>query len=308
MRSKPFSLVKGRRLRVTRVDDCGRVVYGESSTGVSKGFISVGLTANVVETDEISVTNAAGERCIHEPAESSISGYASEIVFCEVDPAVFSLITGQEVYVNDAGEAIGISVNTKLEIKSAFALELWAGTANTDSCANPNAQGSYGYLLLPFLRGGVVGDITVENGAINFTITGANTRDGHAWGVGPYNVMMSGAEAAALPTPLDSNDALLAIVVDVAPPEPFAGTRPLLDPSGEPLTGLTAAVEGSTATFTPVPDDVTASVWYEFGDGTWDYLAPDAMGATTHTYPGPGTYEVRASANGEWATTTVTVA
>lgn len=307
MRSKPYSLVKGRRVRGTRLDECGRVVYGEDSTAVSKGFITVGLTANLVETEEISVTNASGERCIHEPSESSIAGYGVSITFCEVDPAFFSLLTGQEVYLDDSGAAIGFTVNTKLEITSAFALEVWAGTANADACENPNAQGAYGYLLLPFLKGATVGDITIENGAVNFTITGANTRDGHAWGSGPYNVIMAGAAPSPLPTPLDPNDALLSIVVDVAPPEPFAGTRPLLDPSSEEYTGITATPTGLSVEFAPVPADIVAPAWYDFGDGTWDYIAPDSMGETTHVYEAAGTYTVRASTNGTWVTTEVTV-
>jgi hypothetical protein len=44
--AKCLSLVKGRRIRLTRLDACGRPVYGESSAVVSKGFISVAFTAN----------------------------------------------------------------------------------------------------------------------------------------------------------------------------------------------------------------------------------------------------------------------
>jgi hypothetical protein len=54
--TKCLSLVKGRRIRVTRLDNCGRPVYGDDSQVVSKGFISVGFTANTTESDEINVT------------------------------------------------------------------------------------------------------------------------------------------------------------------------------------------------------------------------------------------------------------
>ena len=59
MPTKCLSLVKGRRIRLTRLDGCGRPVYGDCSTAVSKGFISVAFTANTTESDEINVTNAA---------------------------------------------------------------------------------------------------------------------------------------------------------------------------------------------------------------------------------------------------------
>lgn len=304
-----ISLVKGRRIRLTRLDGCGRPVFGESSTAVSKGFISVAFTANTIDTDEINVTNAAGERCVYEPAETSLSGYSLEITFCEVDPDLFALATGQPV-VLEGDNTIGFDIDTQLNLSGqGFALELWAGAANTDACATEGAQGSYGYLLVPFLKGGIVGDFTVENGAVTFTLTGATTRDGNAWGVGPYSdiTLDGGGDPGPMLTPVNATTALRTILTNVAPPEALCGTRPLLDPSVEPLTGLSVVVATRLATFTPDPDDIAAPVWYDFGDGTWDYLAPGALGATTHTYPAAGTYVARASSNGTWVSTNVVI-
>jgi len=188
-----LSLVKGRRIRVTRLDSCGRPVYGEASSVVSKGFISVAFTANTSESDEISVTNAAGEVCVYEAPVTSLTGYGLEIQFCNVDPELFALITGQNVVTGFGTTVVGFDVDTKISLaNSNFALELWAGSPTGDACAVQGATGQYGYLLLPFLRGGILGDFTVENGAVTFTITGANTKEGNAWGVGPYkDVMLS---------------------------------------------------------------------------------------------------------------------
>lgn len=304
-----ISLVKGRRIRLTRLDGCGRPVFGECSTSVSKGFISVAFTANTIDTDEINVTNAAGERCVYEPAETSLSGYSLEITFCEVDPDLFALATGQPV-VADGDNTIGFDIDTQLDLQGqGFALELWAGAANTDACATEGAQGSFGYLLIPFLKGGIVGDFTVENGAVTFTLTGATTRDGNAWGVGPYSdIMLDGlGDPGPMVTPVGTTVALRTILTNVNPPEAVCGCRPLLDPEVEPLESIAGVVAGFLVTFTPDPDDIVAPVWYDFGDGTWDYLAPGAMGATTHTYAATGTYTVRASSNGTWVETTVVV-
>jgi len=59
--SRCFSPVRGRAMRVTRLDGCGRPVYGDGSVGVSDGFVSVAFTANTDEGEEINVTNAAGK-------------------------------------------------------------------------------------------------------------------------------------------------------------------------------------------------------------------------------------------------------
>lgn len=296
-------LVKGRRLRATRLDGCGRPIYGDDSHVTTKGFISVAFTANTTESDEINVVNASGEVCVYEAAVTSLTGYGVEMQFCEVDPELLSILTGQPVVIGPNGSVIGFDVDTKITLdNSNFALELWAGSPAGDACATVGAQGSFGYLILPFVTGGILGDFEVTNGSVTFTVTGANTKEGNSWGVGPYDVTL-GAGPTPVPgpmnTPVSMSLALRTIIVDVAPPEPACGARPLLDPSLPNITAITA-VEGDddmTAEFTTTPA-ATGPVWYDFGDGTWDYV--EAPGATEHTYETAGTYTVRASQNGKW--------
>lgn len=309
MASTGRKAMRGRLARVTRIDACGRVVYGDASQAVSKGFISVAWTANTVETDEINQTNANGERCIYEAPKTSLASYSLNMTFCEVDPELFSLITGQKVYLDENGDAIGFAINSKVDLgERGFALEVWAG-APTDAaaCGDEAAQGSFGYFLAPFLKGGILGDYTIENGAVTFTITGATTQDGNAWGRGPYNVMMNEGVPSPLITPLDPDDHKLLIWVTVAPPEPFYGTRPVLDPTSTPVTAVVAAQGASPAeavfTFTGGGDD---PVWIDFGDGEWDYVAQGSTGSS-HTYQTNGTFTVRATSNGTWATAQVTI-
>lgn len=312
MASKGYTAVKGRRVRVTRVDSCGRPVYGEDSQAVSKGFISVAWTANTIESDEINQPNAAGERCIYEPAVPELTGYTLNMTFCEVDPELFSLVTGQRVYYDADGNAIGIAVSTDVSLENqAFALEVWAGAPAGDGCSTEGAQGSYGYFLAPFLKGGILGDYTIENGAVTFTIQGATTRNGNAWGVGPYNVMMNGGVPSPLLEALQPNDHKLMIWVGVAPPEPFYGTRPVLDPSTPAITAVVATEDatdttGMTADFAFTGATADSPVWVDFGDGTWDYSEDGSLGSS-HQYTAAGTYTVRASSNNTWVTTEVVV-
>ena len=301
-----FTLARGRRLRVTKLDDCGRAVFGDKSQGISKGFVSVSLTAQTQSSDEISVTDADGEIIVIEPEEESLSGYSAEIVFRQVDPELFSLITGQDPYLNSAGEAFGFRANTKKKA-GRFSLEVWMGVQGTDVCDDPNAQGEYGYAVLPFLKGGIVGDITIENGAINFTITGARTRDGNYWGVGPHNVVLEGAVPSKLPNALDRNDHFLVIPTSYAPPAVVCGTRPLLDPTSEAVTSIAASVVGPTASFTPTPPDLAEPFWYEFGDGNYAYVPATELGVIDHTYTESGTYTVTATTNNTTVSTSVTV-
>lgn len=307
--AKPLPLVKGRKLRVTRLDGCGRPVFGEYSQAVSEGVVSAAFTANTVDSDEINVPNWNGDRCIYEPSVTSLAGYGLEIVFCAVDFDVFEMITGQTLVFDYDGNVIGLEVDTKVDVTDkGFAIEIWAGAPVGDACEDPNAQGSFGYLLLPRLEGGYLSDFTVENGAINFTITGATTREGNQWGNGPYNVMLDeNGLPAPLFQPVSKSAALRLQETSLLPPESFIGARPLLNPTVAALTAI-AGVEGDTdqtvdLTTTPA---ATGSTWWDFGDGTWDYVA--APGSTDHVYAEPGTYTVKASQNGvKWVETTVTV-
>lgn len=309
MATKCLTPVKGRRIRVTKLDDCARPVYGEASSATSSGFVSVAFTANTTESDEISVLNAAGETCVYEPSETTLVGYGVEIAFCNVDPDVFALITGQDVVEDAQGDVVGFAINTKRKLTTGFALEIWTGVAGgSDACSTEGAQGNYGYMVVPFIRGGIVGDFTIENNAVTFTISGGNTREGNLWGVGPYNVQLSAlGQPGPLLQPVDPADAFRFLQTTVAPPEAACGARPLLDPTTEELTSISGAATGLTVAFTPTPADISAPAWYDFGDGTWAYLPSSALGATSHTYAAAGTYTVKASTNGQWVTTTVTV-
>jgi hypothetical protein len=304
--SKCFAPVRGRAMRATRLDGCGRPIYGDDNVAVSKGFVSISFTANNQETTEVLVENAAGERCIYEPARTSFTNYSLEIAFCNVDPALYALLTGQEVISDPVtGDAIGFSVNSDIDTSaSAFALEIWTGSPQADACSDDQSQGSFGYLLTPYVQGGSFGDFTIENGAITFTITGAQTKVGSTWGTGPYNVQLVGGEPAPLSSPVLSGDHLRVLAVEVAPPTTYCGLRPLLDPTDPEVTSIAGTVDGLEVTLEPTPAG-TDPMWYDFGDGTWDY---SETGSYVHEYDEAGTYTVIGYRGNSSATTEVTVA
>lgn len=304
-----LAAVRGSSARVTRLDGCGRYVFGEYSQAVTEGIITAAFTANSTETEEINVTNFAGRRRIYEPSTVELAGYALVLTFSDVDFETFEIITGQTLVFDAFGKVVGLEIDTGIPVgDGGFALEIWVDAQGTDVCDDPTAQGEWGYLLLPRLEGGIVGDFEVGNGAVNFTITGANTVEGNRWGNGPYLVEMGvGDIPATLFQSVSQTAALRMQVVTVAPPQEQIGARPLLNPAGAAFTSI-AAVEGATpqeADFTTTPA-ATAPTWWEFGDGGWDYVA--APGAASHLYDEPGTYTARATQNGlDWDAVSVTV-
>jgi hypothetical protein len=312
--TKEVAFLKGRRMRVTRLDACGRVVYGDNARATSEGFISIGVTSNTNSTDEIRVQNASGATILYEASVTELAGFSPEISLGRVDPEMLSLMTGQPVVLDALGNVVGFDIDTKISLAGrGFALEVWAGApAGGDGCTDASATGQYGYVLFPFLQGGVLGDFSIENGGISFTLTGAATKDGNAWGKGPYNVQLNGLAGAQtagkLVQGVSTTTALRVMVTDVAPPTARVGTRPLLDPAAPALTSVTATKIGTTREYTivAIPDPANnVGVEYDFGDGTWDFVLG---GDTKKLYAAAGTYVIQASTNGTIVTTTVTVA
>lgn len=237
-----FSLVRGRVLRLTKTDGCGQPLLGPRSTLVTDGFISVGMTPTNVEGEAISVTNANGENCVLDTPSPRFQNFAVTVNLCGVDPEALSMLTGQPVRFNAAGtEVVGFTVNSRVDLGAlGFALELWSKVPV--AACDASGLTEHGYFGLPFLQGGTLGDVTVENAAVNFSVTGAVTKDGNGWGAGPYDVVR---DEVGLPgplnDPLDPYDHFILERTTVPPPSPTTGAIAL----GTAATGATAGSPGA---------------------------------------------------------------
>lgn len=222
--------IQGTRMRLTRIDECGIPVEGACSTVVSAGFISVAMTDNIEPPDEFKVKNAAGDYCFP-PIRSRplLNWIETAIQFCQVDPELFELATGSPLVLDAAGDAVGFGTDDDTYATGRFALEVWTNLAGNTAC-DANGQ-RYGYLLLPFVKEGTWGDLTIENGPISFTINTV-TQSGNGWGSGPYDVVLNedgdpSPLLSAIPTQRQRHYQL----TQVAPPDASCGCQPLVIPS-----------------------------------------------------------------------------
>lgn len=225
MSTKTITPIRGKRIRITQLDECGRITE-TSQQIVSDGFVTVSLSPQVEDGTAIQVRNAAGVMCINERGNPTFTGIDVEIEFCEVNPSIISFVTNAEDYDDYAGDVAGFTL-PEGEITGRFALELWTGIAGV-ACGDSGAEAS-GYLLLPLIRTGTLGDLSVGGeDAITFTLTSATTLGGNDWGTGPYDVVLDAGDPLAeppvppapapLPTPLDPLDHLLMVETYVSPP------------------------------------------------------------------------------------------
>lgn len=287
MSNRQFPLIGGRVMRGTRLDACGRPDWGDKTQISTEGFVSIAQTANYDDGSEKAVTNAAGRKCVYRPAEPELVSVSLAVTFCRVDPEFYTLLTGYPAeYDAVTGDVVGFRADRSVRpLDVGVALESWSDAQDTAAC---DAAGDvpYGYGLWPFLSGGRVGDYTIEDNAVTFSVTDLVSRDGSQWGVGPYNVVKDAAgDPAPLSSPITDTQPWLSRLTMVPPPEATEGLVPLDDPDTAAATTATAGTPGTfdgvrpyaledTTGLTASPTDAWATGQYVvLGDGTeasWD--------------------------------------
>lgn len=307
-----MKVVRGTRMRITKLDSCGRVVKGLCSQVVTSGFVTATLTMETEDGSEISLQNAAGDTCIEDKKASYLKYITAEIEFCEVDPDLFTLVNENYKPVLDGeGNTVGFQLSTTVPDSSGFALEIWSDLIGTDVCENPDAQGAWGYTLLPYVTGGLLGDIEFQNDAITFSIT-ANTKSGNRWGVGPYNVVL---DETGTPSPLLNGGIESAApgwfqATTVAPPEAQCGCQAVIDVPTDPLALKVTANPSDPMSVIAVATNAKGdNVTFTWGDLSGDTVV-DRTGAytaeATHTYTSADTFTVGADSDGETDSASVT--
>lgn len=293
MTSTCYSLLRVPAVRVTKLDACGNVVSGNSSVA-SNGIVTIEQTIEQEDRQDFFTLNADGQPCVRDTAPPILKWINVTITFCQVDPEMFNIMTAEPLVLNDAvaPSAVGFRTREGSVNDSNFAFESWmrvSGDSNCDGGVN------YGYFLLPWVKEGMVGDLTMENGLANFTVTG-RTSFNSPWGTGPYNVrkIESGTgtgNPAKLLTAITALDHRHMQLTTLAPPTPtcgataVSGTLTVVDPGA-----------GTTANLT-IPADITLPATVDWGDSSTSTVAVGAASPVTHTYASAGTYNITMSSN-----------
>jgi hypothetical protein len=220
--------IHGLVARVTRVDECGAPVVGPCSVVTTDGFVTVNYSPEIAEGEEIELRNAAGRICVSNQDCPELKWVNFEIEFCQVDPDLFSLLTGYPVVLDWEGNGVGNRITETVNCQGGAAIEVWTEVPGLACTTTGNKQ--YGYFLVPWLANGIIGDIELGNDATTFTITG-RSKAPSLWGVGPHDVdATDGANpptAGPLLTPILAGEHMDIHLTTVAPPEPECGCTAL---------------------------------------------------------------------------------
>ena len=295
MASTQFSLLRVPAVRVTKLDSCGNVV-GTASSVSTKGIITIEQEPEVEDREDYFAKNGDGEFCVKDTSPPQLKWINVTLTFCQVDPELYNIMTAEPLVLDDAvaPKAVGFRTREGSVAASNFAFESWSRVAGANACVGGSVQ--YGYFLLPWVKEGMVGSLTMENGNANFTVTGRTSADS-PWGTGPYNIrkVESGVSAGApapLLTAITSLDHRHMQLTTLAPPAPATGAVDTI----QALTVVDPGV-GTTGSLT-IPANITLPAIVDWGDSSTTTVAAGTVGPVVHTYGGSGTYTVTMRSTG----------
>lgn len=244
----PFAVVKGTRMRATRVDACGMPIAGPNSRVITEGWISLQLSPQMRDAEEIEQTNAEGRVCVADRTPPERKWWNVTLELCKVDPCLMSMFTDWELVTDHLGESVGFSDRKRVPADRGVAIEIWTGVGSDDTCQVPTTDDvlsvqtstlPYGYFVIPVIKEATLGDIEIGASAATFTLSGI-TGSGARWGRGPYNVVATDADntAGRLLSGFKSDQHLRVLRTTVSPPAAEEGCGPLVLPT--PYYGATA--------------------------------------------------------------------
>jgi len=184
MPTQTMRTIKGRRIRLTRLDECGTPVEGPCSTIVTDGFVRVRFAPEIESGDEFTQKNAWGDFCISEKDADRIKWVVTTIELCDVDPDVVSVVGGATPIEDDDGNTVGFAVSGAANTE-AFAIEVWAKQAG-QACST-EGDPVWGYFVEPFVKNGRIdGEIEIANGVTTLSLVGQGFA-ASGWDDGPYS-------------------------------------------------------------------------------------------------------------------------
>lgn len=298
------SFVGARVVRITRLNACGAPMFGRENVVTTRGIVTASFEPEVEEGDSLDTKNLNGELCVQASLPDSMSGLNVSLEFCQVDPAVFSVMNPNWKLVRNSrddysGDVTGFRIGSNVSDEFGFCLEMWPKTIGATGAAcqedeEPDPSdpiNNHGYFLLPFVTAKAPDEWEMKGDEVaTFTLKG-RTKGGAGWDVGPYVVTRDeGRSPSPLLRPIEDGsgkggfrhpvtqqimrdpDHFHAEIVTVQPPEPQCGSQDLIKPKiCFEQEGQTVRVTLLNADEVAPPDPMTGMrppVWVSWGDGT----------------------------------------
>lgn len=230
-----FPVVKGTRLRATKINSCGLPIAGPANYLVTDGFVSFNISAVNKDAEELEQTNAEGKVCVTDRTPPIRKYYTVEAELCNVNTGLITMFNGWEQVLDWDDKPVGFRDQEDVDTDYGVALEVWTGGSADDDCPIPtkddifaaSATGKkYGYLLIGATEF-TLGDIQIGAQVSTLTLSGISLAMPQ-WGKGPWNVQET--DAAGTPgrliEPLNAEQHFTMFRTAVAPPAVTTGAEP----------------------------------------------------------------------------------
>lgn len=278
-------------VRITRIDACGRPVYGECNAVVSRCVATITDTPEVEEAEPRTQTGFDGTACATEVGCDRISYHTLEATWSQINLDAFAFMNPAARITRDSsGEAIGRFANQRIDCSGGYAVEVWArAMGESDACAGQSeAEGQWYYRVYPWVTGATPGDLTMGGtDEVAFTFTG-RTKTGARWGRGPYDITLVDGMPSGLPEAFDpeEEEPYWEGIVTLPPPEADCDCVEVPRPIPEPATLSITADPADTTRMTVrlIPDNNgLGPVMVDWGDGSPVQEVGD-LAQVTHRY------------------------
>jgi len=230
-----FPIVKGVRLRATKINSCGLPIAGASNYMVTDGYVSATIAAVMNEAQELEQVNAEGKTCVIDRTPPERKHYKVDVELCNVNTGLITLFNGWEQVLDYNDESVGFRDQKSVDGDYGVALEIWTGGKADDDCPVPvedsvftdaGSGKKYGYLLIGATEF-TLGDISVSAAVATLTLSGVSLAMPQ-WGRGPWNVAATDSSntAGRLLAPLNEDSHYTFFRTPIAPPEPTVDQEP----------------------------------------------------------------------------------
>jgi hypothetical protein len=184
-----FSSLGACALRVAKLTSGGVPVPGASNGYVSTALVSVGVSVEISEGDDLEQKNGCGDICATFKQPDRIKRLTLSMDLCQLDTYLINFLTGAPMYTS-GGLPIGwqfTPVSSGLTTYVSF--EVWskaidAGTQAVPAFTSPNA--AYFHWVFPKTQW-TLGDVTIENGIMTVPVNGFSTENSVLTADGPFN-------------------------------------------------------------------------------------------------------------------------
>lgn len=221
MVSQCVSSIKGRMMRVIKLDTCGNPVTGSGSAMVvSKGFISIKPSPQYEDGVEYLKRLADGSFCVNQKDAGQLKRVQLEIKICTLDPDMMVLTTGSRL-LSSSATGTGAMWSENSPVSNHWSLEVWQDVAGRGACTATGLQ-QYVYWAFMNNQNAQLQDWTIENDILEFTFTAETQAVGTLWGAGTgWATPWFGANSAV------SGDHFGYNVTTIAPPTAVCGAQAL---------------------------------------------------------------------------------